>query len=307
MHLLAALSASAFVAFLLLGPDEVAGLLRNGSPLAAIDASRLNFLRVLLSVAAFAFLFYAVLFRNARSWRHLHRVLFMIPLVGLAVVIAYKLQFGVRDPKYLWFIREDGPVEYATAIVYLLTTAIIVAAFRKASDHGAAIGLGLLGAATLFVGLSEISFGQRIFGIKTPEAYASMNTQGEITIHNLRGVQIFVYRYIPLIMFAYVLFSRLLVDWLKKTHFGRQLPPGALSLAAIPWYAVPYFLPMAVYALKSHFIADYVWQDQEPSELTLSIGFLIIAAHAYFLFANADAGRSHSAAAHRGFPPQHPS
>ena len=289
MCLIAAASASALVALLLLGPDEVAWLLRGGSPLKAADAARLNFLRALLSLAAVAFLVYAVLARNARSWRSLHRVLFAIPLAGLAAVIAYKLQFGVRDAKYLWSIREDGPVEYATAIVYFLATAIMVAAFARAPDRGAAIGLGLLGAATLFVGLSEISFGQRIFGIKTPEAYASMNTQGEITIHNIKGVQIFVYRYIPLMMFAYVLFSRPLVAWLENSRLGRNLPAGALSLAAIPWYAIPYFLPMAIYALKSHFIADYVWQDQEPSELALSIGFLIIAAHARILFA--DAGR----------------
>ncbi len=41
----------------------------------------------------------------------------------------------------------------------------------------------------LFIGAEEISWGQRIFDIRTPQALESLNDQGEFTFHNIKALE----------------------------------------------------------------------------------------------------------------------
>lgn len=82
--------------------------------------------------------------------------------------------------------REDGIVENLTAAMYFAAAAIFVytcATFRfRNLVHWGYAGLFFL------VGGEEISWGQRIFGIATPEKLRTLNVQGEMNLHNVKGV-----------------------------------------------------------------------------------------------------------------------
>jgi len=124
--------------------------------------------------------------------------LHVLILAGLALVLyAYGIALLLVDePAFQVLVREDGLVEWLT--VAALAAAFVCALVRRAalrrapgSKPARTVWLVL---AVLFVfgALEEISYGQRILGIETPgflirsgEADAFYNRQGEITIHNL--------------------------------------------------------------------------------------------------------------------------
>ncbi len=79
---------------------------------------------------------------------------------------------------------EDGLAEYSQFIFYIISSVF----FYKASTKNKAINkkiLIFLCIAFILVAGEEISWGQRIFNIKTPPSIENVNVQKEITIHNL--------------------------------------------------------------------------------------------------------------------------
>lgn len=95
------------------------------------------------------------------------------------------------------FAREDHIFEMLTA-VYLFTAAMLfVVAWKRSrqlphSQHHTWLKqLGYLGFGTImFVSAGEeISWGQRLLGIETPEIVKEINVQDELTIHNLNVFQ----------------------------------------------------------------------------------------------------------------------
>lgn len=90
--------------------------------------------------------------------------------------------------------NEGKPVEIFTALFFLATSVISVkSAFLRRQISGAwtspAVSLILLAVAALFLGLEEISYGQHMLKFETPELFQEYNRQGELTLHNLKGLQ----------------------------------------------------------------------------------------------------------------------
>lgn len=280
MRVLAAGFAFCLVVLALASPEIFDRVVRGGEPMEALSRTRLDLLRAALAPFAAAGLAFCLAHRRAADWRPLRILVFALPLAALAVVVAYKLAFGSADPRYLMFIREDGPVEYATALVFLVGTVVAWRAAALAHDRQATVFLALFGAGMLFVALSEISFGQRLLGLETPEVLMEVNRQHEISLHNIYGVEFVVYGIMPHVIFAYALFSRAAARRLA----GTRLSPDLLAVAPFPWYTVSWFLPMAIFSAKQVYLgAAAVFQDQEPSELFVGIGFLLAAFNAWLL------------------------
>lgn len=77
---------------------------------------------------------------------------------------------------------EDGAFETAGAIFFLLSSIIFFITFIKNKKN---IFFILLSVLFLVAFLEEISWGQRIFNVTTPEYIKEINMQGEMNIHNL--------------------------------------------------------------------------------------------------------------------------
>lgn len=95
-------------------------------------------------------------------------------------------------------MKEDGVFETGSALCWLFCVVIFFYLYRKDRQGcdlifvrtGRNIFLLLLAGVFFFGFGEEISWGQRIFGLSTPEPLREINEQGELNIHNLAGFQI---------------------------------------------------------------------------------------------------------------------
>jgi hypothetical protein len=112
-------------------------------------------------------------------------VLGAIAFWALSILVA-----GLSSKLYLQLAGEDGSLEYAQVAILLgssLMGGYIAVLLSRARDRVWA-GCYALGALVLlWMAGEEISWGQRIFGLSTPEVLAP-NVQGELNLHNLPGV-----------------------------------------------------------------------------------------------------------------------
>ena len=114
-------------------------------------------------------------------------------MAGLAIILGlfvYGLVLLHQDQEaFLVWIREDGLVEWLTFAVLLITSAfsfIMSYAFSRSEPESGAKRVWLfLGFLFLFGAMEEISWGQRVFGIESPQWFLKHNRQGETNLHNL--------------------------------------------------------------------------------------------------------------------------
>lgn len=110
-------------------------------------------------------------------------LLFVLPLLYLCLMALFfaDLQF------FLKISREDRIIEWLTAGALFLSSLMaiaLVAIVRRKENHyhwffvTAAVVL-------LFGALEEISYGQRLFSVETPEYFSARSDQDEINLHNL--------------------------------------------------------------------------------------------------------------------------
>lgn len=166
------------------------------------------------------------------------------------VAIAYaQHRFGgsIFSAQWLIFIeREDGVIEYATALFYLVASVVsAVLAYRSRHWKARAWMLGIL--AVLFFGVSgeEISWGQRIFDIETPEFFETYNIQNETNLHNMAGYTVDHALYLGVLLYGGVVpFLARRIPFFRKLFgvVGLPIPSlgltiGFLALSVYPWVA----------------------------------------------------------------------
>ncbi|MBL6689696.1 MAG: hypothetical protein ISP91_04835 [Pseudomonadales bacterium] len=111
-----------------------------------------------------------------------------------AITIATFLFFSIylakfNEPAFRYeFTIEDGFVEWCTVIVLFITMIVCGRRFwllRSARPPLFLTVTALLTLLCLFGAGEEISWGQRIFGLETPDYLKERNAQGELGLHNL--------------------------------------------------------------------------------------------------------------------------
>ena len=117
---------------------------------------------------------------------------FFYILTGIYIIAGYHvLTFGNQAGAF--FLSEDHYFENVGAITFFLASLIYFYGFWKlrlikSTDKLFVLKkLAFLGLAFLFFFAAgeEISWGQRIFHIQTPESLSQVNNQDEITVHNI--------------------------------------------------------------------------------------------------------------------------
>jgi hypothetical protein len=109
------------------------------------------------------------------------RVLLIAPPVGC---VALALVAVLDEGAFRALVREDSFIEWAEVLAYAFAFVFSVRIARERFGLVAAAYSLLAVAAVLAIG-EELSWGQRLFGLGTPEPLAATNRQGELNVHNV--------------------------------------------------------------------------------------------------------------------------
>lgn len=129
--------------------------------------------------------------RDTRWWGISGRsatVLISTPFVGGALLGLTAFHSSL----YRALVREDSVVEWAEVAAYLVVTVLAAAAAYRLAGNGRRLEAGLfalLALLALFALGEELSWGQRIVGLETPDRLEAINTQDELNLHNVLEVQ----------------------------------------------------------------------------------------------------------------------
>ena len=114
--------------------------------------------------------------------------------------MSYSIFFFIADERIISLASEDGVFEYAGAILFLLSAILFLAIFlknRKKSNTFIITNIFflLLGCAFLFAFLEEISWGQRILNVSSPQFFTEHSLDGETKACFMRAFfcKIFIY------------------------------------------------------------------------------------------------------------------
>ena len=220
---------------------------------------------------------------NNHKIKFLKMGIFLFPLIFLFLIILNKILFGPLNDFYLNFAREDGPVEYSTAIFYLLSfvfSIIIGIMFIKQKKNLFALLYLLFSAMFFFIAFEEISWGQRIFQFETPE-YLAENVQNETNLHNLPIIS--YYREKSLLLVSFVVF----ILWVVFTHYDKLKDKSFTKFFVPQGFIISYFIPVILFFGMNFFgnriptspegllFYFFHWPDHEVIEFLLSAGIFI--------------------------------
>ena len=198
--------------------------------------------------------------------------------VAPVFVIAFFVLLRIGDERmYYFLLYEDHPIEVLSAFLYFCATVMAgLTASRLLARGNRWIGGGyvLLTLAMFFIFGEEISWGQRILGIASPEFFLEHSFQQEINVHNLQPVQDLLHRiYIVIGLGGGLVWIATAITPPDHRLFNRCFTPS--------WYLMLYFLPVAIFYSYYEFVRPHgdplgvTGRDQEVAELLLCLGFLL--------------------------------
>ena len=190
------------------------------------------------------------------------KIVFHIIICGI-ILSGIALYHYLLPISYNYFVSEDSWVEYGTFACYLWAGLLL---FKSMITDSRLRNPGhiLFCLALLFVAMEEISWGQRIFGIRTPYIVAKYNYQSEISLHNTS--------FIPsefILGFAILIWSVVIPQLHLRWNFARTLM-NKIGIPIVSFELQPYFV--TAFLLKN---IEVVIRNAELAELILGAAFLI--------------------------------
>lgn len=190
------------------------------------------------------------------------------PLAFLAGFAALRLAVPETIPRLL---KEDGALEYLQVLLYAAAAVLAFLIALRASTPTVRWGFVLFGLGCAFVALEEVSWGERILGFEPPEAIRGLNTQDEMTLHNLAPFQNYL-------QFAYILAGLAgglgwrVMESLPHGRLRRNLvailPDGATMLLFLPVVVFYAYMVLAGFPTQGWLRS----QDQEVFETLFAGG-----------------------------------
>lgn len=196
-----------------------------------------------------------------------------------ALFIAVLYGIGVRylegPEAFRHYVREDGPVEYATA--FFLFAGSLVALCRavtccRGKRHLPILTWSVLAFLFFFAAGDEISWGQRILNIDSGEFFLKHNKQEEINIHNLvvAGKNLNIIIFSRLVIIALLFYFIVIPLLVRKEGFIRNL----VTKFGLPLPSLRHIIIMGVSTVMIAVIS--MAKGSELNELAFSVIFFMI-------------------------------
>ncbi len=167
----------------------------------------------------------------------------LLALISLGMVF-YLFYY---DPvNYVALITEDRWGEYGTSVSFAIAGILLLLLSFKQGPYLPRIIWALIGVAALFIAGEEISWGQRILGVATPDSLKQYNVQGEITFHNLeafRAINNKLHKIAAYLILIWSSFSVILAVRMQRMKEKIM----AIGLPVIPLKLLPMFLLVAFF------------------------------------------------------------
>lgn len=213
----------------------------------------------------------------------------LIPLV-MAIALSRELLYvSGHDAWASWLLAEDGPFESLGAVCCLLAGLTFLYAYfgrPQANNFGFfstrrnlfyLLASGLL----LLMFLEEISWGQRLLGLRTPDWLAKHNRVDELNLHNLtlfqpdRSVNYLQVGWLAVTLGYLGLFPLLVTFIAPLRSVVRQLalPVPSRVIAAACWGVV---LASLTVPSGSSIVAELARSQEEPEVIELTCEFLLL-------------------------------
>ena len=183
---------------------------------------------------------------------------------------------------FMWMIDEDSLLESVQFILVLAATAVFARLSARLIRDRRGVGLlyVLVTAGLFFVTGEEISWGQRILGLRTPGALEAINTQQEISVHNIRGLHgPFIYAVMLAGLYgAVVPLLGLALRAGDRSGLGRLLVP---PLCLVPAFFMPFGYRLCRLVLQPERFVEpgyrvfVITEFNELTELCLYFGLLV--------------------------------
>jgi hypothetical protein len=223
------------------------------------------------------------------SERAVKILLYAVPAL---IVLVFVVWMEVDPYNLAPMTHEDMWIENGTAIGYGVGGLFFFLAAWRAPQlkNGARSWAKVMTLAWALIGIflagEEISWGQRIFGIATPEVIAEDSTQDEINIHNLTFIEdnsdLSEYRMLSI----YMVLGGLGIPLIARVKLGKQLV-GRAYFPVVPWcYSV---LWVGAYVYGKYYRNWMPIPDLHPEnasteirELLVALGTAFFAMHAFW-------------------------
>lgn len=215
-------------------------------------------------------------FINVKVNSNLVRIcIFVIPIIS---TVLFNISKYSSYNLYGRIAMEDGFVEYMTAFSYFLSSILaLLISIRFINNKYTFFGGSyfILACCLFIIFGEEISWGQRILNIETPESLRNINLSGEI--HNIKQLdRTFQKGYVLVGFYGAFLWPTLYFKKLRRKY------NSVINPYFIPnWYLMGYFAPVSLiyiywfYIFRVNNFLRISAYEREPTELLLSLGFLI--------------------------------
>lgn len=161
---------------------------------------------------------------------------------------------------------EDDVVEYLTALGYLVA-AIVFAVLAWRSSGWQRLWFVLFAVGFFLIAGEEVSWGQRLFGFGTPAELKRDNVQGELTLHNIEGVQDNVRLLGVLIFSGLFLVLPFLVD--RPGRVSRLVERFRIPVP--PFWCAPIVLVGLAFMIIPRLDGSVIFSLDETGELYLAV------------------------------------
>lgn len=201
------------------------------------------------------------------------RRLLLTVFLACGAVVGALLEFS-REDWMTVLCAEDGPVEYLTALSYLVASCLFLRAGMSSSTRS----VWYWAYALLFFAVAgeEISWGQRLFDVATPEALVQVNVQGELNLHNVDGVHQNV-RAAACGLLLGICYVLPLLDGFGPRRFSVWLQSRRMPV--FPLWASGIVTVGLLLMVTPRLFGQMYFDLDELGELYLSIAFLAFGAH----------------------------
>jgi len=172
----------------------------------------------------------------------------------IVIIISIGVILSKVSPEFLenYYLAEDGILEWLTVSILLLCAGLCFRrcyCLKPVRSTPFLLSLILIGLAFIFCAGEELSWGQRIFSIETPDWLKEKNQQHEINVHNLMigdiSINKVIFGKILSISLAFYLFVLPILSnrFSRLNHIverlGLPLPTRTQALAFLPALILP--------------------------------------------------------------------